>query len=64
MKSYQYTTESGLIDDVYDYLFLNHHNIGTSFIDEFSESYVDPIKCEIILQSKELGRFKIKLEKA
>lgn len=60
-----YTNESGLIDDVYDYMFGNDANIGTDFLsDDFAESYVDTDNHRIYLNSKELGNFIIKIEKA
>lgn len=32
---------NSLIDDVYDYLMENDFNIGTNFVDEFPESWID-----------------------
>lgn len=58
-----YTNESALIDDVYDYLFENNFNIGTNFLDEFKDSYVDSANACIYLKSETLGEFKIKIER-
>jgi hypothetical protein len=58
-----YTNESALIDDVYDYIFGNEHNIGTDFISEFPNSYVDANKACIYLEGGELGDYIIKIER-
>ncbi len=55
--------ESDLINDVYDYLFENIHDIGTNFLNEFHDSYVDTDNACIYLESKELGKFKITMER-
>ena len=36
-----YTNESALIEDIYDHLFRNYHDIGTDFVSEFQDSFVD-----------------------
>ena len=59
MKKY----ESDLISDVYDYIFGNPHSIGTDFIEEFPNSYVDEDNAKIYLESKEYGKFIIKMER-
>ena len=58
-----YTNESALIEDVYDYLFENDFDIGTNFLDEFKDSYVDSANACIYLKSETLGEFKIKMER-
>jgi hypothetical protein len=63
-KVYIYTNESGLIDDIYDYLFENDGHIGVNFKTEFPESYVDTANARIHLKGKELGNFIIKIERA
>lgn len=55
--------ESDLINDVYDYLFENTHDIGTNFLDEFPDSYVDTGNACIYLESDKLGKFKITMER-
>ena len=58
-----YTTESGLMDDVYDYLFENDANIGVRFLDEFPKSFVDTANARIYLHGGELGNFILKIER-
>ena len=58
-----YTTESALIDDVYDYLFQNNQNILINFIDDFPNSYVDPIKAQIQLIGENFQEYIIKIER-
>lgn len=58
-----YTNESTLMDDIYDYLFENTHNIGTNFLDEFPNSFVDASNARIYLNGSELGDFIIKIER-
>ncbi len=58
-----YTNESALIDDVYDYLFENDHNIGTNFLNEFTDSFVDASNAKIYLLGSDLGNYVIKIEK-
>lgn len=36
-----YTNESALIEDIYDHLFRNYYDIGTDFVSEFQDSFVD-----------------------
>jgi hypothetical protein len=55
--------ESDLINDVYDYLFENPHNIGTNFLDEFPNASVDSDNACIYLNHQEYGNFKIKMER-
>ena len=59
----QYTNESALIDDIYDYIFGNDHNIGTDFIAEFPDSFVDASNAKIHLLGNDLGNYIIKIEK-
>lgn len=59
-----YTNESGLIDDIYDYLFENDADIGTNFLSDFSNSYVDADNARIYLRGAELGNYIIKIERA
>jgi hypothetical protein len=59
-----YTNESGLIDDIYDYLFGNDTDIGTDFVREFPDSYVDTDNARIYLQGAEMGKYIIKIERA
>ena len=59
-----YTNESGLIDDIYDYLFENDGHIGVNFKDEVPESYVDTANARIYLQGGDLGKFIVKIERA
>jgi hypothetical protein len=58
-----YTNESALMDDIYDYLFENDLNIGTNFVDEFPDSYVDTDNARIYLNGGELGNFIVKIER-
>lgn len=62
-RVYIYTNESGLIDDIYDYLFENDTNIGVNFKTEFPESYVDTANARIYLQGGDLGKFIVKIER-
>jgi hypothetical protein len=53
-----------LIDDIYDYLYGNDTDIGTDFLREFPDSYVDTDNARIYLQGAELGKYIIKIERA
>ncbi len=59
-----YTNESGLIEDVYDYLFENDFNVGVNFLQEFPDSYVDTANARLYLNGSELGNYIIKIERA
>lgn len=58
------TATSALMDDVYDYLMENDANIGTNFVDEFPESWIDNDNAVIYLAKKEgVALFKIRIER-
>jgi hypothetical protein len=59
-----YTNESGLIEDIYDYLFENDFEVGTNFLDEFPNSFIDRANARIYLNSETLGNYIIKIERA
>jgi hypothetical protein len=60
-----YTNESELINTIYDYMFDNVESRDFDFLDnDFSDSYVDTDNHRIYLNSKELGNYIIKIEKA
>lgn len=58
-----YTTESGLMDDIYDYLFENEANIGTNFLRAFPDSYVDTENAKIHLIGEGFKEYIIKIER-
>ncbi len=58
-----YTNESALMDDIYDYLFGNDADIGTDFVREFPDSYVDTVNARLHLNGSELGNYIIKIER-
>jgi hypothetical protein len=58
-----YTNESGLMDDIYDYLFENEANIGLRFLDEFPDAFVDSANARIYLQGGEIGDYVLKIER-
>lgn len=55
--------ELNLLNDVYDYLFENDADIGTNFLREFRFSYLDNTNGYIMLESPDLGKFKITLRR-
>lgn len=59
-----YTNESGLLNDIYDYIFENDFNIGTNFLEEFPDSFIDSANARIYLNSKTLGNYIVKIERA
>jgi hypothetical protein len=59
-----YTNESAIIEDVYDYLFENDFDIGTNFLDEFPNSFIDRANARIYLNSETLGNYVVKIERA
>lgn len=46
-----YTNESALIEDIYDHIFGNDFDIGTDFISEFKDSFVDTANARIHLRN-------------
>lgn len=53
-----------LMDDVYDYLMENEFNIGTNFVDEFPESWIDNENGVIYLaKNSGVAIYKLTLEK-
>jgi hypothetical protein len=58
-----YTNESGLIEDIYDYLFENDFEVGTNFLEEFPISFIDRANARIHLNSETLGNYIVKIEK-
>lgn len=58
------TDEQALLNDIFDYLMENNHDIGTNFKDEFPNSYITRAGDEIVLlneRDEEIGSIKLKL---
>lgn len=55
---------NALMDDVYDYLMENGFNIGTNFVDEFPESWIDNDSGVIYLaKNSGVALYKLTMEK-
>lgn len=58
--------KQALLNDIFDYLFENYFNIGTSFKNNFPNSYFDESNNKIVLvdeNNKIIGYINLKLQK-
>lgn len=58
------TDEQALLNDVFDYLMENNHDIGTNFKEEFPNSYITRAGDEIVLlnaKDEEIGSIRLTL---
>ena len=56
------TDEQALLNDIFDYLMENNHDIGTNFKDEFPNSYITRAGDEIVLlnaKDEEIGSIRL-----
>ena len=64
-NEYNEPEELFLLQDVYDYLFENDQNIGTNFLDEFPDAFINCNKnapAIYLVGSKTLKTYKITIE--
>ena len=58
------TDEQALLNDIFDYLMENNHDIGTNFKEEFPNSYITRAGDEIVLlnaKDEEIGSIRLTL---